>query len=342
MAPLNLQSLAAVARLRRFSAPSFPLWNNLPACRRAGVLILLYPDRVGDLRVVLTMRATGMRNFGGHAAFPGGKADSKHESPYEIARREAWEEIGLPQTNAELPPGFEIQFLCYLPHALARTDVVVRPCVALLNRVPARSAFTSSSPSFTAPPFSTSPIAANALKPTPDANEVAAVFSSGLADFLTTQDTPTRDADSYRKAPTPPGPWYTGHWADYDGQPWRVHNFYVPITNQRVAKPPPSLLHPAHTQAGDPLEEYPGRYKVWGMTAKILTETARVAYARRPSMEHNEQLGDEDLAMRAADMGRFFDRQRRKKSLQRPSAMPITLPEAAMQMGAHFGSNARV
>lgn len=307
------------------------------------------------------MRATGMRNFGGHAAFPGGKADSKHESPCEfpnhtakctpailtkadeIARREAWEEIGLPQTNAQLPPGFDIQFLCYLPHALARTDVVVRPCVALLNRVPTRSPFTSSSTSFTAPPFSTSPIAANALKPTPDASEVAAVFSSGLADFLTTKDTPTRDADSYRKAPAPPGPWYTGHWADYDGQPWRVHNFYVPITNQRVAKPPPSLLYPTQIQHGDPLEEYPGRYKVWGMTAKILTETARVAYARRPSMEHNEHMGDEDLAVRAAEMGRFFDRQRHKKSLQRPpmpTTSPITLPEAAIQMGTRFGSEA--
>ena len=34
-----------------------------------------------DLRVVLTMRAANLRTFSGHAAFPGGKADSLDETP---------------------------------------------------------------------------------------------------------------------------------------------------------------------------------------------------------------------------------------------------------------------
>ena len=72
---------AAVARLRAFKPPPFPLWDRLPVSRRAAVLLLLYADKKGDLRVVITMRATTMRSFSGHAALPGGKADSKEETP---------------------------------------------------------------------------------------------------------------------------------------------------------------------------------------------------------------------------------------------------------------------
>lgn len=71
---------AAIARLKAYRAPPFPLWDRLPASRRAAVLILLYADRRGDLRVVLTMRAANLRSFSGHAAFPGGKADSANET----------------------------------------------------------------------------------------------------------------------------------------------------------------------------------------------------------------------------------------------------------------------
>lgn len=75
---------AAIARLRAHEPPAFPLWDRLPASRRAAVLILLYADRRGDLRVVLTMRAANLRSFSGHAAFPGGKADSVEETPCEL------------------------------------------------------------------------------------------------------------------------------------------------------------------------------------------------------------------------------------------------------------------
>jgi hypothetical protein len=62
--------------------------------------MLLYADRKGDLRVVITMRAARLRSFSGesfpsfslfflhysnlivgHAALPGGKADSLDETP---------------------------------------------------------------------------------------------------------------------------------------------------------------------------------------------------------------------------------------------------------------------
>lgn len=56
---------AAITRLRAYKPPPFPLWDKLPLSRRAAVLILLYADRHGDLRVVLTMRAASLRSFSG-------------------------------------------------------------------------------------------------------------------------------------------------------------------------------------------------------------------------------------------------------------------------------------
>lgn len=76
---------AALARFRAYKPPAFPLWDRLPARRRAAVLILLYADRRGDLRVVITMRAASLRSFSGHAAFPGGKADDTEETPCKLS-----------------------------------------------------------------------------------------------------------------------------------------------------------------------------------------------------------------------------------------------------------------
>lgn len=60
-----MRTKAAIARLRAFKPPPFPLWDRLPVSRRAAVLMLLYADRRGDLRVVITMRAASLRSFSG-------------------------------------------------------------------------------------------------------------------------------------------------------------------------------------------------------------------------------------------------------------------------------------
>lgn len=83
---------AAISRLRAYKSAPFPIWDKLPPRKRAAVLLLLYADRWGDLRVVITMRAATLRSFSGHAALPGGKADYVEETPcrfpslYEEAR----------------------------------------------------------------------------------------------------------------------------------------------------------------------------------------------------------------------------------------------------------------
>ena len=84
-------SQKALANLRAFAPPPTN-WYRCPLNRRAAVLILLFADRRGDLRVVLTIRSSGLKNYAGQAALPGGKSDTMQETPWLTARREAFEE----------------------------------------------------------------------------------------------------------------------------------------------------------------------------------------------------------------------------------------------------------
>ena len=63
-----IRTKAAITRLRAYKPPPFPLWDRLPVSRRAAVLMLLYADRKGDLRVVITMRAASLRSFSGRTS----------------------------------------------------------------------------------------------------------------------------------------------------------------------------------------------------------------------------------------------------------------------------------
>lgn len=47
------------------------------------------------------------------------------------------------------------------------------------------------------------------------------------------------------------------------------------------------------------------RYRVFGMTARIVLDAARVAYAEEPQFEHNSHFGDEDMIGRLKKIGRF-------------------------------------
>ncbi|OAA54747.1 nudix domain containing protein [Niveomyces insectorum RCEF 264] len=397
MAPLSARSAAAIARLRAFRPPSFPLWDRLPLSRRAAVLVLLYADRRGELRVVLTMRAASLRNYSGHAAFPGGKADTLNETPEQIARREAWEEIGLPLDDGRLPRAFRIEHLCSLPYNLAKTELVVRPCIALLHaggddrggvsrnsNNSCSSGSGSSRSSDDAEAQETDAHADETLIPRLDAKEVAAVFSAPFHNFLLATDevspadgTPLAltnhpnqtapagaepDAASTppqrqqqqqqkqrRRPRLPPGPWYEGSWIHWHEAPWRMHFFYVPVVGQRVAKPRKRIRSesatPSRAVNGDgsshdtpakedeqkdedegkdqdskknddndndnddeAVEAAPGRYKVWGMTARILVDAAQLAYGETPAFEHNAHFGDERIIEGLAKMGRLGDK----------------------------------
>jgi len=191
--------------------------------------------------------------------------------------------------DAKLPESFRIGQLCHLPHNLARTGLVVRPCVALLHASPDAGA----------------PSADESLMPQLNAREVAAVFSAPLHNFLRSTD---EVAAPGAKDRLPEGDWYEGSWTQWHEAPWRVHYFYVPVRGQQVAKPKATrggqaaiAEHPEEEGGGEPV----GRYKVWGMTARMLVDAATVAYGEQPEFEHNSHFGDEAIIEGLAKTGRL-------------------------------------
>ncbi|MEU1985819.1 CoA pyrophosphatase [Nocardia sp. NPDC019395] len=148
--------------------------------RQAAVLVLFSGDPDGnpsapgglpaDADVLLTQRATTMRNHSGQVAFPGGAVDPEDDGPVGTALREAWEETGLDRTGVQpittlpklfVPPSrFEVTpVVAYwrTPSEVrvmdrAETDRVVRvPMSDLLdpaNRFLVRSALGYRSPAF--------------------------------------------------------------------------------------------------------------------------------------------------------------------------------------------------
>ena len=120
--------------------------------------------------------------------------------------------------------------------------------------------------------------------------------------------------------------WYKGAWTDWHETQWRMHNFFVPVQGRVVSRPRrspspssssgqeapyprlrsgttlPYRDHPHATT--DPLDEL-HRFRVFGMTARILVDCARVAYAEDPEFEHNSHFGDEELIRRLVAMGRM-------------------------------------
>ncbi|KAF2013153.1 NUDIX domain-containing protein [Aaosphaeria arxii CBS 175.79] len=318
---LTQSSAQALARLRAYSPPPTQ-WYNCPLTRRAAVLILLFPDRHGELKVVLTMRASTLRSYAGQAALPGGKSDSLDETPFDTARREAYEEIGLPTNDTKLPPGFQIEHLCEIPANLAKTELGVRPCVAFLSSPESDSSSTSTAGESKGESGGGSGVEEKMI-PRLDPKEVAAVFTAPFKNFL------RKNWESHGPGPVNkaghPHSWYRGSWTDWHESRWRMHNFYIP-------KPPPpspsTSTSSTTTSASTAMKTRPDSqdptttpfedlttFRVFGMTARILVDAARVAYGEEPEFEHNSHFGDEDMLARLLKMGRLSERREKGEEL---------------------------
>ena len=118
------------------------------ASRIAAAVLVPLIDRAGGLRVLFTLRTDHLAYHPGQISFPGGRAEGD-ESIVETALREAREEIGLEQSQAEI--------LGTLPGYTTLSGYHITPVVALIDP---------------------------AFEPKPDPFEVAEVFEVPLAFFL--------------------------------------------------------------------------------------------------------------------------------------------------------------
>ncbi|GAA5971141.1 hypothetical protein JCM11641_004159 [Rhodosporidiobolus odoratus] len=218
--PLSTHSLSALRRLARYKPPEDPY--ELPAGRSA-VLVALFGSRSGqNLNMLLSTRSAHLRTYPGQVALPGGKMDAEDINLEATARREAFEEIGLPIDTTQQ------RYLTALPPFLARSTMLVTPIVCFVLDY--------------------------SLKPELNQNEVADLFSFPLEGFLTSDarhpvlrsrfpagfegDTPYHSYEDY---------------AWYDGLPHRFHSFRAgsqPVTGLTAE----ILIHVASIAYGQPAD----------------------------------------------------------------------------------------
>ncbi|GBE80199.1 Peroxisomal coenzyme A diphosphatase 1, peroxisomal [Sparassis crispa] len=147
---LKLESKQCIQNLLNYQPPKIRL--QIPRSRCAAVLVALFVGRTGDLYVLLSRRASTLRTYAGDTSLPGGKWDAQDHSIEWTARREAFEEIGLPMDRQKVP------LLCVVEPFLAGNQLVVIPVVVL--------------------------ILDNTLRPILNAPEVASLFSHPLISLL--------------------------------------------------------------------------------------------------------------------------------------------------------------
>jgi 8-oxo-dGTP pyrophosphatase MutT (NUDIX family) len=71
------------------------LQAHLPATPIPAAVLIPLVEREGDFTVLLTQRASQLKNHAGQISFPGGRIEPEDAGPREAALREAHEEIGL-------------------------------------------------------------------------------------------------------------------------------------------------------------------------------------------------------------------------------------------------------
>ncbi|XP_058197538.1 nudix hydrolase 15, mitochondrial-like isoform X2 [Rhododendron vialii] len=119
--------------------------------KRAAVLICLFEDENGHLRVILTKRASTLSTNSGDVSLPGGKTEEGDANDIETALREAKEEIGLDPSLVDV--------VTVLEPIVTKIGMAVVPVLGILADI-------------------------RQFNPTPNAAEVEAIFDAPLDMFL--------------------------------------------------------------------------------------------------------------------------------------------------------------
>jgi 8-oxo-dGTP pyrophosphatase MutT (NUDIX family) len=101
------------------------------ATRPASVLVLVFPDDVGEARLVLIERTTHDGHHSGEVSFPGGKAERGDADEAATALREAAEEVSLDAVAAGVRVVGTLE-----PFWIPVSDFQVTPIVAVAERAP--------------------------------------------------------------------------------------------------------------------------------------------------------------------------------------------------------------
>ncbi len=96
-----------------------------PAAPAAAAVLVPLVDHEAGLTVLLTQRASHLKNHGGQISFPGGRIESSDEGPLAAALRETEEEIGLSREH--------ITFAGYLEPHLVLSGYWVTPVVGFVQ-----------------------------------------------------------------------------------------------------------------------------------------------------------------------------------------------------------------
>ncbi|KAF3328555.1 nudix hydrolase 15 [Carex littledalei] len=97
--------------------------------KTASVLICLFEDSRGDLRVILTKRSSNLSSHSGEVSLPGGKTEEGDRDEKETALREAKEEIGLQPSL--------VSVVTVLQPFLSKHLLRVTPVIAILDDIDA-------------------------------------------------------------------------------------------------------------------------------------------------------------------------------------------------------------
>ena len=191
-----------------------------------------------------------------HPLIPG-KSD-RGENEWDTARREAWEEIGIPEN---IPPPYTLEHLCRLRPHLPRPDLLLTPVVAYLS-----STLVNSHP----PSKLVSSLAI-------DPKEVSSVFSVSFEQFLRSSNKDGEVED-----------WsHISGVFNWLGVPWINHDFSATVT---------ALAMPESNGVGEDSSLVPTRItsRIWGLTARILVDACVIGYARMPEFRHVVDVLDEN------------------------------------------------
>lgn len=96
-----------------------------PAAPAAAAVLVPIVDHESGLTVLLTQRASHLKNHAGQISFPGGRIEPTDLNPWEAALRETEEEIGLSREH--------VTFVGYLEPQIVLSGYWVTPVVAFVQ-----------------------------------------------------------------------------------------------------------------------------------------------------------------------------------------------------------------